>query len=281
MANQKLFQIGDVAKMFHISVGSLRHYENLGLLKPEKTDTQTGYRYYSTGQFEVLNTIRYLRALDMPLQEIADFLHNRDIQNIEEKLKQQKAAIVAKQQQLKRIERKIDNRLRRLQDAQNSDLDAIKLRSLPPCRLVWVESTLDINNAFDMEMPIRRLEEKQAEALIFLGKVGVGIAADNLYRRQFSQYDGVFLLLDDEDKYSGGAMLLPQTDCVSVRFKGSHDQSPAQYEKLMSYIQSNNLQAVDFSREITMIDYGITNDPEKFVTEINIPVRRMTNEQND
>ena len=72
MEDKKLFQIGDVARMFHISVGSLRHYEKAGLLKPEYTDSETGYRYYSIRQFEVLNTIRYLRVLDMPLNEIGD-----------------------------------------------------------------------------------------------------------------------------------------------------------------------------------------------------------------
>ena len=54
---------------FHISVSSLRHYENIGLLQPEDISPETGYRYYGTAQFEVLNTIRYLRALNMPLAE--------------------------------------------------------------------------------------------------------------------------------------------------------------------------------------------------------------------
>lgn len=54
-------------------VGSLRHYEQAGLLKPEYTDPETGYRYYSVRQFEVLNTIRYLRVLDMPLGQIGEF----------------------------------------------------------------------------------------------------------------------------------------------------------------------------------------------------------------
>ena len=40
----------------------------------------------------------------------------------------------------------------------------------------------------------------------------------------------------------------------------------------MSYIQDHGLEVGGFSREITMIDYGITNDTEKFVTEISIPV---------
>ena len=44
-------------------------------------------------QFEALNTIRYLRALDMPLPDIEDFLRNRDIDIIEEKLRRQKQAV--------------------------------------------------------------------------------------------------------------------------------------------------------------------------------------------
>lgn len=78
MEKSGLFQIGNVAKMFHLSVGSLRHYEKTGLLQPEYIDYETGYRYYSTRQFECLNTIRYLRVLDMPLEQIADFLNNRE-----------------------------------------------------------------------------------------------------------------------------------------------------------------------------------------------------------
>lgn len=110
----KLFRIGDMARMFHLSMGSIRHYEAMGLLTPDQVDPATGYRYYSTRQFEIFNTIRYLRALDMPLEEIRDFLQNRDVDLIEAKLRQQKQIVVEKQRELKRIQRKIDNRLRQL-----------------------------------------------------------------------------------------------------------------------------------------------------------------------
>lgn len=43
--------------------------------------------------------------------------------------------------------------------------------------------------------------------------------------------------------------------------------------RLMDYIRANGLQPDGFSREITLSDYGLTNDTEKFVTEITIPVR--------
>lgn len=126
MNKERLFGIGDVARLFHLSVSSLRHYENAGLLTPEYTDPHTGYRYYSPRQFEVLNTIRYLRVLDMPLAEIADFLRNRDVDRMEEKLRQQKDALEAKMRELCRIERKIDNRLRGIADAKTAPLGVIR-----------------------------------------------------------------------------------------------------------------------------------------------------------
>lgn len=54
MSDQELLRIGEVAKMYHMSVGTLRHYEQMGLLQPEYTDPATGYRYYSVRQFEQL-----------------------------------------------------------------------------------------------------------------------------------------------------------------------------------------------------------------------------------
>ena len=272
MGRKDLFSIGEVSKLFHISVSSLRHYESIGLLAPEAVSEETGYRYYSTEQFEVLNTIRYLRALDMPLSEIADFLGNRDVERIEEKLRQQKAAVIQKQRELKRIERKIDNRLQQMQTAQNAELDRVELVQMPACRMVWIEDSLEIRGFLDMEAPIRRLEQSNTEAVVFLGKVGLGISAEHLKEGHFARYDRIFLLLDEEDQYGGEIRFLPEAFCARVRFCGSHAEAPAQYERLMAYLREHALAPAGFSREITMIDYGITSDRGKFVTEISIPV---------
>ena len=268
----KLFRIGDIAELFNLSVSTLRHYEKTGLVEPEYIDPQTGYRYYSTRQFEPLNTIRYLRALDMPLPEIADFLKNRDIDIIEEKLQKQKKAVIEKQQKLKLIERKINNRLRQIKDAQNSDFDVIKLVQSHAGRMVLMEGPLKLESMFDMETPIRKLEQSQAQGVVFLGKVGVGISEEHLREGRYEVYDKYFLLLDDEENFVGRVISFPQTLCVSVRFRGSHNEAPQQYRRLNEYIESHGLEINGFSREITMIDYGITSDTEKFVTEISIPV---------
>lgn len=272
MGKQNLFSIGDVAKMFHLSVSSLRHYEDVGLITPEYIDPDSGYRYYGARQFEVLNSIRYLRALDIPLSEIADFLRNKDVECIEEKLLSQKKAVIAKQAELKRIERKIDNRLRAITDAKNSVFDTVRLIQKGACRIVWMSASLKIRGFLDMEVPIRKLEQEQAEAVVFLGKVGVGISTENLCNNRFDSYDGIFLILDEEDYFEGEIIELSETLCVSIRFHGSHAEAPEQYRKLLSYVNEHKLEICDFSREITMIDYGITNDTSKFVTEISIPV---------
>lgn len=269
---QELFSIGDVAQLFHLSVSSLRHYETIGLLTPEYTEPATGYRYYGPRQFEVLNTIRYLRALDMPLGQIRAFLRNRDVGRIEQLLREQKAAVVRKQAELQRVERKIDNRLRQLHDAQTAELGAIRLVRSPACRIVWMSGALELHSFLDMEPSIRMLERSQAEAVVFLGKVGVGLSAERLLAGAFAPYDRAFLVLDDEDAFDGDVTTLPETTCAAVCFRGSHPEAPAQYARLMDYLRAHALAPADFSREITMIDYGLTSDPEKFVTEIRIPV---------
>lgn len=206
MEDKKLFLIGEVAKMFHISMGTLRHYEQAGLLTPEYTDPDTRYRYYGTRQFELLNTIRYLRVLDFPLAQIKTFLDNRDTDVIEEKLVHQKEVIARKQKELELISRKIDHRL------------------------------------------------------------------EQLLKRSFQDYDRIFLLLDQEDRYDGETETFPRQTCVTIRFCGSHREAPAYYQKLLAYIEEKNLSITGFSRETTLIDYGLTNNTDKFVTEIQIPV---------
>lgn len=272
MEDKKLFLIGEVAKMFHISMGTLRHYEQAGLLTPEYTDPDTGYRYYGTRQFELLNTIRYLRVLDFPLAQIKAFLDNRDTDVIEEKLVHQKEVIARKQKELELISRKIDHRLEQLRDAMNSRLDVIQTVEIPESRVVWLRDSLHPKTYLDLENSIRKLVENQKESLVFMGKIGIGISKEQLSQKSFQDYDRIFLLLDQEDRYDGETETIPRQTCVTIRFCGSHREAPAYYQKLLAYIEEKKLCITGFSRETTLIDYGITNNTDKFVTEIQIPV---------
>ncbi len=273
MGQETLYRIGEVARLFRLSLGTLRHYEEMGILTPARVDPDSGYRYYSAQQFECLNTIRYLRMLDFSLEQIADFLQNRDTEKMTQMLRAQKRIAHQKYLEWMRIEKKIGRRLDRLEEAKAPGLGEIVRRALPKCRMIRIESDLSLHSYLDLEGAIRELEREQESASVFLGKVGVGIARERLERGDFIHYDTAFLLLDPEDTVRGEFETLPETPCVSLRFPGSHPEAPAFYEKLLKYIRKNHLSVAGFSREITLIDDGLTRHTEEFVTEIQIPVR--------
>lgn len=70
----------------------------------------------------------------------------------------------------------------------------------------------------DWETSIRQLEKQQKDAVVFLGKVGVGIAKEQLEKKQYGSYDMVFLILDEEDSYQGMTEEIPEETCVTIRF---------------------------------------------------------------
>jgi effector-binding domain-containing protein len=121
------------------------------------------------------------------------------------------------------------------------------------------------------EAPLMRINQK--DPLIFLGKVGAGISLEHLLLQEFERYDTVFLLLDDEDEYDGEYELLPAQRCLSVRFHGHHKDADPYYRLLAEKMEENRWEPAGFSREVTIIDYGLSSDPAEFVTEIQIPVR--------
>lgn len=65
-----MLTIGRFADATGLTAKALRHYDELGLLVPARVDPENGYRYYDASQIEAAVTIRRLRALELPLDEI-------------------------------------------------------------------------------------------------------------------------------------------------------------------------------------------------------------------
>lgn len=271
-SKKDLYQIGEVARLFHLSISLLRHYDKTGLVTPEYTDPDTGYRYYSLRQFECLNTIRYLRALDMPLEEIADFLHNRDTGRIQELLSKQLVQVHKKQQELAVIEHQIKNRLNQIQGALSAHPGEIFLEKKAPLKLACMKKQLNPENYLDLEYSIREMEQGNSPASIFLGKVGVGLFYESLKAHRFKPYDFVFIILEEDDPIKGQVIHILEITWAVIRFHGSHEQAPGFYEKLLAYFKDEGLAPKSFALEMTLIDYGLTHDQSQFITEIQIPL---------
>jgi len=69
----KAYTISQLAKMAGVSVRTLRHYDQIGLLKPSSR-TEAGYRLYERQDLLRLQQILFFRELDFPLSEIQDIL---------------------------------------------------------------------------------------------------------------------------------------------------------------------------------------------------------------
>src|SRR5260221_62540 len=69
-----MFRIGEFSHIAQVSGRLLRYYDEIGLLSPEYTDPQTGYRYYSAEQLPRLNRILVLKELGLGLDQIARLL---------------------------------------------------------------------------------------------------------------------------------------------------------------------------------------------------------------
>lgn len=70
----ELLSIGRFARLSGLSVGALRHYHEVGLLEPARTDPQTSYRSYARSQLEDARLIARLRELGLGLPEIRAIL---------------------------------------------------------------------------------------------------------------------------------------------------------------------------------------------------------------
>lgn len=267
----KLFSIGEMAKLFGINAKTLRYYDETGLVKPESTDPQTGYRYYSTQQFERLNTIKYLRALDMPLAKIRHFFENKDIDQMVAILKEQQQEVIRRQQELARINLKIEDRLKQLHDAMYTVYNQVEEVFLPERKLAMLRTEIPATD--DLEYPIRQLEQQtQLEAAMFLGKVGVSIAEHHLRMRRFDEFSSIFVVLEPADSYEGEVWTVPPGRYLTLRYCGTHTQSAGYYEKLLDCAQERGLKLRGNSVEITLVDAGITDDTGRYVTELQILV---------
>jgi DNA-binding transcriptional MerR regulator len=65
--------VSQVSRLSHVSVRTLHHYDEIGLLRPSAR-SEAGYRLYSSRDVERLQQILFYRELELPLDEIQKIL---------------------------------------------------------------------------------------------------------------------------------------------------------------------------------------------------------------
>ncbi|MGM7682621.1 MerR family transcriptional regulator [Cytobacillus sp. Hm23] len=93
-------RVKEVADLVGISVRTLHHYDEIGLLKPAKV-TEAGYRLYTDDNLETLQQILFFRELGFPLKKIKEIINSPSFNRRE--------ALELHQQMLIEKRRRLDN----------------------------------------------------------------------------------------------------------------------------------------------------------------------------
>ena len=129
MSKKTKLKIGEFSRLMQVTVKTLRHYEQKGLLLPDEVNEWTGYRYYSIDQMQKLQAIRDLQRLGFSLDEIKELFednsHVPSIQQLTEKIKDTEAQL---QQLIARRERLLDWRNAR---KEMKTMEKFSIQSLP------------------------------------------------------------------------------------------------------------------------------------------------------
>ena len=72
-----MIKIGDFAKLFDVSIKTIRFYEEKGLLVPNYIDVYSGYRYYDEDNISTMSKILFLKNLGLSIKEIKYFDENK------------------------------------------------------------------------------------------------------------------------------------------------------------------------------------------------------------
>lgn len=111
---RKLLTITEASKLLSISTHAIRHYEDMGLLKPSKR-SEKGYRLYNYDSIELLSVIMILRECEMPIKDIKNLLDDYSPKKYKQTMIETKENIIKEIKRLQNINLKISNLIKPLE----------------------------------------------------------------------------------------------------------------------------------------------------------------------
>jgi DNA-binding transcriptional MerR regulator len=177
-----LLVIGRFARSSGLTVGALRHYDEVGLMAPAWTDPETGYRSYRRDQLETARTIVHLRDLEMSLESIRAYFAASDDDARRRTLDDHRRALEARTFRLQRVLHIV----RRAADPNRTEeIDAMTTPVIDP--LTTIDATTHRAIAVELFNHVWRLLERSDRSA---GETDEMIHAAHASRFHWSRADG-------------------------------------------------------------------------------------------
>ena len=278
-----MFRIGEFSRIAQVSGRLLRYYDTIGLLSPEYTDPQSGYRYYSAHQLSRLNRILVLKELGLSLEQVAQLLdQHTSTDQMRGMLTLRKAQIERTvQEELARF-RAIESRLQQLDTHGQGQERNIVLKSVATQHYLALRSVL---SGFE---GIRQVVQNIVAVVpSIVGKNNLGSVAivihSPAYEPDALDVEVGYLLTHkgpDHVTVSGGRVLssceLPAVETMAtIVHIGPVSETHANYGVLASWIEANQYQIAGLGREI-MIQLPAQAIHDEAVVELQLPVTKPT-----
>lgn len=270
---RKYYKTGELSKIYKLGRDSLKYYEKLGLLNPSR-DTNS-YRMYTLKDICNLNLIKELRTLDFSMQRIKEYLEDRNINTTKTMLKEEIYLIDDKLKELTAHRKSLRKRLSSIENTlSHTNFGKIELLYMHERKALTVNS----NVAFDenVDYLIQTLNEKFEDKFYLVGNSNFGAVFDSnsISDGIFNNYKHIFCLLDDyATNYN---FIIDEGYYVTYTYKGDYKKTAKVLPMLYKFVEANNYTILGDPIEIYKIDVYETASEDEYVTQVQIPVKLLS-----
>ena len=264
-----LYKIGMFAAMNHMTVKTLRFYEEQGLLMPALIHPETGYRYYTLSQMAVLHQISALKQAGFTLEEIAHINAGADEEAV---LLKKKAELLAKIADLTRQIAVVDGYLSKKKTGLSAP---VLIKTIPQTTVAFMRIRLESYDCLFDRMP---------EMGTLMEKAGCECALPEYCFTAYPEagYKDADILVDicesvvAAKKETGDLRFktLPEIQAACVFHKGSYRTFAESYETVLRYIEENGYEIAGEIRESYIDGVWNKDDESQWLSEIQVPVRK-------
>ena len=201
--DSKLIKIGDFSKLNHVSISTLRLYDEIGILKPIFIDKSTNYRYYSINQNARLDMIQYMKELNMSLSEIKDVLNSNDLNLIESTLIKKKRQIKDQISDLNNSLNAISRTISSIERFRTSPKKGMFTIEYIPHRRIYTMKTKSNFYDYDISMYEKELKTLKDTMIdnnipqVYFCNAGSSINKDDFINNRYISNE-VFVIVDDD-----------------------------------------------------------------------------------
>jgi len=234
--SKKLYKIGELAELYGISTDIIRHYDKIGLLKPNII-RENGYRHYSIDQVFELELILNLRSVDMSLDDIKNVMHkeskNSNMKNI---LLSQSHALKERIEKLQSMLEKTETYISYV-DPSNTALNKWNTGTRPSIHAIdEMFSTASLPSLESFRDKTRHMNKDWYHILNFFVRSPLSVVNDPESFDSVSSFTyGSYKTLDFPNTIE-----LPKSKALCCTFHGKESEFESMYESARVYMLKNN-----------------------------------------